>query len=56
MKPREERLRYWRDVALASASCGGRIYKGWQSVFFFFLKKEETFVVFSNERRDEMRR
>ena len=55
MKPREERLRYWRDVALASASCGGRIYKGWQSVFFF-LKREEMVVVFSNERRDEMRR
>jgi len=46
MKPREERLRYWRDVALAPASCGGRIYKGWQSVFFFFKERGDGCCVF----------
>jgi len=52
MKPREERLRYWRDVALASASCGGRIYKGWQSVFFF---KRERRRLLCFQMKEEMR-
>jgi hypothetical protein len=53
MKPREERLRYWRDVALASASCGGRIYKGWQSVFFFFYRKRRRLLCF--QMKEEMK-